>query len=387
MKIAVLSSHTPSLFWFRTDMMREFIRRGHEVVAVGNEDADKWSPLFAENGVRYIQAKIFRNGTNPVRDLQTFFSLRKILAAEKPGKIFTYQAKTVIYGGLAAKSLDIIEVYPLIAGVGSVFLNDGVKAKIIRTVLRVEYRMAISRLPGVFFQNADDISLFKQYKIIKEEPITMVNGSGVNLKHFTEVPLPDSPVFLFVGRLIRDKGVYEYLEACRTVKKSCPNVRCLLVGPFDSNPTALREEELKPYIDDGIIEYFGEQSDVRPFLAQCSVFVLPSYREGTPKAVLEAMATGRAVITTDAPGCRETVTDGVNGHLVPVRDAGAVAEKMISLVNSPDTVAEMAKAGRRMAEERFDVNLVNAVICKMMKIEETIENGENEYVAVSETPS
>lgn len=387
MKIAVLSSHTPSLFWFRMDMMREFIRRGHEVVAVGNEDADKWSHQFDENGVRYIQAKISRNGTNPVRDLQTFFSLKRILKTENPDKIFTYQAKTVIYGGLAAKSLDIAEVYPLIAGVGSVFLNDGVKAKMIRSILLAEYHMAVSNLPGIFFQNADDVSLFRHYKILKDEAVTMLSGSGVNLKHFTEKPLPDSTAFLFVGRLIRDKGIYEYLEACRMVKKSCPNVRCLLVGPFDSNPTALREEELRPYIDDGIIEYFGEQSDVRPYLAQCSVFVLPSYREGTPKAALEAMATGRAVITTDAPGCRETVTDGINGYLVPVKDPDAVAEKMISLANSPDTVAEMAKAGRRMAEERFDVNLVNAIICNTMKIEETIENGENEYVAVSGTTS
>ena len=156
--------------------------------------------------------------------------------------------------------------------------------------------------------------------------------------------------------------------ACRKLKAVCPEAKCLLVGPLDSNPSALKPEELQPFLDEGSVVYFGEQEDVRPYLAQSSVFVLPSYREGTPKVNLEAMACGRAVITTDAPGCRETVRDGENGFLVPVKDADAVCEKMRWFLEHPDSIQKMGIAGRRMAEEIFDVKKVNAAICEAMKI-------------------
>ena len=368
MKIVVLSSHTPSLFWFRTDMMLDFIALGHDVVAIGNEGEEKWQDKFSENGIKYRCAIIQRNGTNPFKDLQTLSSIKKLLKYEKPDKIFTYQAKTVIYGGIAANQLGISEVYPLIAGVGSVFLSDSIKAKIVRFVIKNEYRIGMRKCPNIFFQNPDDVEIFAKNKIIDTNRIIMINGSGVSLEEFTVQPFPDTFAFLCIARLIRDKGVYEYLQACRIIKERYPKVRCLLVGPFDTNPSALIKEELHPYIDDGIIEYFGEQPDVRPYLAQCSVYVLPSYREGTPKTVLEAMATGRAVITTDAPGCRETVVDGQNGCLVPIKDIDALAEKMELLINSPDIVTHMALIGRNIAVEKYDVKLVNNTIIKTMQL-------------------
>lgn len=368
MKIAVLSSHTPSLFWFRMDMMLDFIARGHDVVAIGNENEEKWQDKFNENGIKYRCAIIQRNGTNPFKDLQTLSSLKKLLKHEKPDKIFTYQAKTVIYGGIAANQLGITEVYPLIAGVGSVFLSENIKARIVRFILKNEYRIGMRKCPNIFFQNSDDVDVFTQNRIINKDRIVMINGSGVSLEKFTVQPLPDTFAFLCIARLIRDKGVYEYLQACRMIIERHPQVRCLLVGPFDTNPSALKKEELQPYIDDGIIEYFGEQSDVRPYLAQCNVYVLPSYREGTPKTVLEAMATGRAVITTDAPGCRETVLDGQNGYLVPIKGIDALAERMEFLINSPETVVRMASVGRKIAEGKYDVKLVNNTIVETMKL-------------------
>ena len=195
-----------------------------------------------------------------------------------------------------------------------------------------------------------------------------LNGSGVNLEKFARQPFPETFGFLCVSRLIRDKGVMEYLSACRMVKKQQPDIRCLLVGPFDSNPSALKPNELQPYIDDGSIEYFGEQSDVRPYLAQCSVFVLPSYREGIPKSVLEAMSCGKAILTTDAPGCRETVADGKNGYLVPVKDVKTLAEKMLFLYRNPGICEQMGNASRQIAEQRFDVRLVNQVILQTMRV-------------------
>lgn len=368
MKIAVLSSHTPSLLWFRMDMMQTFITYGHEVFAIGNEAEDKWRHQFKEKNISYYQVKVQRNGMNPLSDLRTFYSIKEILSKIKPDKIFAFQAKMVIYGGMAANLLGITEVYPLIAGLGSLFLNNSLKTRLVRSILIAEYRIAMRKCPVVFFQNHDDEKVFRDNYILNKQDVTILHGSGVNTEHFCVRPLPPQLAFLFIGRLIRDKGIYEYLEACRKIKGEFPQVRCLLVGPYDSNPSAIRPEELQQFIKQGIIEYYGEQKDVRPYLAQCSVFVLPSYREGTPKTVLEAMSSGRAVITTDAPGCRETVTDGENGFLVPVKDVDQLYLKMKYFLEHPDMIPKMAAVGRKKTETVFDVKLVNECICKSMGV-------------------
>ncbi len=366
--VVVLSSHTKSLFWYRLDMMQEFLRRGCKVYAFANEPEEDWADKFAAYGIVYRQILVNRTGMNPLKDRKTAASIREKLAAVKPDCIFTYHAKTIIYGAAAANRLGITEVYPMIAGVGSVFLADSVKKKLIRGGVVLLYRRALKKCPAVFFQNEDDETLFRNSGILKKQRVVRVHGSGVNTVKFSVTPLPEQPAFLCVSRLIRDKGVYEYLLACRKLKARYPQARCLLVGPFDTNPSAMKPEELQPFLDDGSVEYFGEQEDVRPYLAQCSVFVLPSYREGTPKVNLEAMACGRAVLTTDAPGCRETVRDGENGFLVPVKDADAVCEKMAWFLEHPDSIGKMGSAGRRMAEEIFDVSKVNETICAAMKL-------------------
>lgn len=368
MRVAVLSSHTPSLFWFRMEMMQSFKENGHEVYALGNEPESEWSTQFAEKGITYKQINVQRNGVNPLNDIKTLLSIKKMLKSIMPDKIFTFQAKTVIYGGIAANFLGITEVYPLIAGLGSVFLNEGWKTKIIRKILTTEYWFAMRKCPAVFFQNHDDEKTFRDNHIINKQKIVMLHGSGVNTKYFTQKPLPETFGFLCTSRLIRDKGVYEYLEACKRIKKKFANVRCLLVGPYDSNPSALKPEELEVFIEQGVVEYFGEQKDVRPYLEQCNVFVLPSYREGTPKTVLEAMAYGRAVITTDAPGCRETVVDGENGFLVPVKDIDALCERMQYFIEHPKEIAKMGMVGREKAETIFDVKLVNQCIVETMRL-------------------
>lgn len=366
--VAVLSSHTPSLFWFRMEMMKEFLQRGWRVFAIGNESETDWAAQFHAEGIEYQQIQVQRNGINPFHDLKTLSSIKKLLRSIRPDKVFCFQAKTIIYGTIAANALDITDVYPLIAGVGSAFLSDSLKARLVRTALTTEYRYSMRKCPAVFFQNEDDERLFRRYHIITKQKTVRLHGSGVNLERFQVMPLPDKPAFLCISRLIRDKGVMEYLEACRMLKQSHPEVRCMLVGPYDSNPSAIKPEELAPYVESGVVEYFGEQKDVRPYLAQASVFVLPSYREGTPKTNLEAMACGRAVITTDAPGCRETVRDGVNGLLVLVRDSKAVYQAMNRLVENPEMLVHMGRQGRKQAEEIFNVRFVNEKICETMEI-------------------
>ena len=366
MKIAVLSSHTPSLFWFRLDMMQSFIDKGHTVFALGNEPEEDWKEIFSEKGITYRQIDVQRNGVNPVNDIKCISSMKSVLSEIMPDKIFTYQAKTVIYGTIAANRLGITDVYPLIAGLGSLFLSNSFKTKIIRTILLNEYKYSMKKCPAVFFQNNDDLNVFKDARIINKQKTRILNGSGVNLNIFKVQPMPEQFAFLCVSRLIRDKGVYEYLEACKAIKQKNPDIRCLLVGPFDSNPSSLKPEELQAFVDEGVIEYFGEQSDMPPYYAQASVYILPSYREGTPKTVLEAMACGRAIITTDVPGCKETVDNKLNGLVVKEKSVDELVDAMQFMIDNPEEVDRMAANGRKKAEELFDVNIINSAICDTM---------------------
>lgn len=349
--------------------MKDIQAEGYEVFAAAQMPESDWAERFAEIGVNYRQIKVSRNGLNPIGDLATLRDIKRLLREIKPEKIFVFQAKTVAYGCRAAASLGITEVYTLIAGLGSVYLGHGLKNKLVKFVMSALYKQAFKRSKNVFFQNNDDKQTMLDEGLLKEDKIVMIHGSGVNVEIFTPTKLPTIPTFLYIGRLIRDKGVGEYLEACQIIKAEYGDkVRCLLVGPYDSNPSALKPEELQPLVDKGIVEFFGEQKDVRPFIDQCSIYVLPSYHEGTPKTVLESMAKGRAIITSNAPGCKETVVDGVNGYLTEVKNAKDVAEKMKALIEHPEKVASMGMKSREMAVDIFDVKKVNDTILRTMGI-------------------
>jgi glycosyltransferase involved in cell wall biosynthesis len=368
MKIMILSSYAPTLFFFREDMMAAMIKNGHEVIATAPEPQEQWEYKFKERGIKYVSINgVERTSKNPIKDIIGFFSILKTIIREKPDKIFAYQAKTIIYGCIAAKLAGVKEIYALMGGLGSVFRNEN-KKSFIRDILKIQYKVASNCCNKVFFQNKDDSREMLDSGLIEENKVVMINGSGVNLTKFTEKPIPQNPVFLFIGRIIRDKGIIEYIQAARIVKEKYPEAKMQIVGYFDTNPTAIKKEEIQPYTNSEIIEYLGSTDDVRPFLEKCSVFVLPSYHEGTPKSVLEAMATGRPIITTDAPGCRETVVDGVNGFLVPVKNIDLLAEKMIWMIEHPEEVRKMGQESLRICKEKFDVNKVNEVILKTMNL-------------------
>lgn len=367
MKVLLLSSHTPSYFWFRVDMMKDMLLAGWEVVAAGQMPEAEWSDKFSEIGVRYRQIDVVRNGLNPLGDITTLKEIKRLLTEERPDKIFAFQAKTIVYGAMAARQMGITEFYPMVGGLGSIFRGHGLKNKVLRAIMLRLYKQAFTKSRKVFFQNNDDKKVMVDAGLLPESQIVMIHGSGVNLHNFAVVDIPQSPAFLYIGRLIKDKGVCEYLESCRKIKQILGDkVRCMLVGPFDSNPSALKPQELQPLIDSGVIEYFGEQSDVRPFIAQASIYVLPSYHEGTPKTVLENMAMGRPIITTDVPGCRETVVNGINGYLVQAKNVDALVDKMKYLAQHPDLVLKMGRKSREMAESTFDVNAVNRTILSTM---------------------
>lgn len=367
-KIMVITPHTPSLSWFRMDMMQDFYRRGYKVIAVGQEPEEKWKKTFENYGIQYRQIPIERNGINPLQDLHTVNAIKKLYHEIGPQKVFLYQAKAVVYGSIAASHYSAIEVYSLISGLGSVFRGSSRKNRILSTILKLEYRYALRKNTAVMFHNRDDMQQFQAWKIVPESMCRRVHGSGVNTEQFTYAELPDvKAAFLMISRIIRDKGVMEYLEACRTIKEKHPDIKCMLVGPYDTNPSALGEADLKPYFS--YVEYYGGQTDVRPYIQACTTYILPSYHEGLPKSVLEAMSMGRAIITTDVPGCRETVVDGENGFLIPAKNAGKLAEKMEYMILHPQIQAQMGQKSRELITTTYDVKKVNHEIARIMHLD------------------
>ncbi|MCL4454978.1 MAG: glycosyltransferase family 4 protein, partial [Deinococcus sp.] len=218
-------------------------------------------------------------------------------------------------------------------------------------------------------ENPDDLKVFRERRLLNDpSKAVLINGSGVDVEHFRPEPLPQEVSFLLIARLLRDKGVREFVEAARKVRRDHPQVRFRLVGWLDDSPSSITQAEVDGWVNEGTVEFLGRLEDVRPAIAQSTVFVLPSYREGTPRTVLEAMAMGRAVITTSAPGCRETVVDEDNGFLVPVRDAEALAQAMRRFLENPTLAAQMGARGRAVAEAKYDVRKVNRVIREAMEL-------------------
>lgn len=366
MKTLVITSSAFSMLNFRAELLMAMKNKGYEVVAAAPDSASEWAPKLSQIGVKYVSIPLNRTGTNPFEDLRTLVSLIKLIKNSNPIVVLACNAKPVVYGCLAARLAGVRKVYALLAGLGSAFRMGGVKGTVFSRILSVQYKFALSCCNRVFFQNEDDKELFISKKLVERDKAIVINGSGVNLERFRPQPLPQHNVFLFVGRLLRDKGVIEYMEAARHVKQLYPDTRFLVVGPYDTNPTAIKTKDLEPYIKDKIIEYYGATDDVKPFLALCSVFVLPSYHEGTPRSVLEAMATARPIITTDAPGCKQTVIDGENGFLVPIRNVEALVEKIIWMIDNRDKLKKMGEASYKLCKSKYDVNSVNKVILESM---------------------
>jgi glycosyltransferase involved in cell wall biosynthesis len=278
--------------------------------------------------------------------------------------LLTFTVKPVVYGSLAGALARIPRRFAFITGLGHAFIADGVKASLLNAAVSRMYRASLRLNEAVFFQNQDDVGEFRRLNILsKRGRVVMVSGSGVDLSAFSVAPLPDGPpVFLLAGRLLREKGVLEFVEAAGLLRARYPEVRFQLLGPIDSNPSSVTRRQLDDWHSRGDVAYLGETFDVRPYLASASVFVLPSYREGTPRGTLEAMAMGRPIVTTDVPGCRETVREGENGFLVPARDARALAVGMERFLTDPALISQMGHASRQLVERKFDaVNVTRAI--------------------------
>jgi glycosyltransferase involved in cell wall biosynthesis len=300
---------------------------------------------------------------SPVADMLTVPRLARAIREIKPDIFFAYAIKPSIYGLLAARLAGVRRRTAMITGAGYAFVEGReLRRRIARLVVEALCRISLHHADRLIFQNRDDEKLFVERGLIDSAKTAVVDGSGVDLAHFAVAPQPSKPLtFLLIARLIGDKGVYEYAEAARRVKHVHPDVRFLLLGRLDPHPAAIRESEIRAWERDGILTWLGSTNDVRPVIARSHVLVLPSFnREGIPRSLLEALSMARAVITTDAPGCREPVQQGANGLLVPIRDASALTTAMLRFCADPLLASRMGARGRRIAEARFDVNLVNA---------------------------
>jgi len=369
MRVVVIGVLAESMVTFRGDMLQEMVEHGHDVLAIAPEDDPQVRATLAGMGVGYRSAPLERTSLNPLSDARATLALARIVRAFHPDVVLSYAAKPVIYGSIAARLARVPHRAAMITGLGSA-LGDGVtsaasrKRRALARVMRGLYRTALRGVHTLLFQNPDDLAAFRAMGLIAPGTrIVRIDGSGVNLERFPMAPMPEGPVsFLMVARLIRDKGVREYLEAARRVRAAVPGTRFRLLGALDSNPTAVSQAELDAWVREGVVDYLGVTEDVRPHLAAAHVCVLPSYGEGMPRSILEALATGRPVVVTDVPGCRETVVDGENGRLVPVRDPGALADALRFLAEHPEGLAAMGARSRELAARRFDVRLVNAAI-------------------------
>lgn len=362
MKVVVVGNNTQSLVNFRGPLLRGMVERGHDVTAVGPHDDPRYSEALAALGVTYRVVPLEHAGFNPFADLRYLLALRRLMLEVRPDLFLGYTIKPVIYGNLAARLARVRRRSALITGLGYAFGDGNLKQRLVGRLIRPLYRLALAGTQVVFFQNPDDRGEFLRLGFVDEARAALVAGSGVDLSRFAHSdPPPPPPVFLLIARLIREKGIDQFVGAARALKARYPEARFQLLGPLDSNPTAVTRDQVEEWQRAGIVEYLGETQDVRPYLQAASVFVLPSYyREGTPRTALEALATGRPVVTTDAPGCRETVVDGVNGFLVAPKDVGSLTAALERFLLDPGLVPSMGAASLELARTKYDVRLVNA---------------------------
>jgi glycosyltransferase involved in cell wall biosynthesis len=366
--IVVIAAYPESLVNFRGALLRSLVERGHRVSALAAPAAPELVQRIEALGVRFLSYPVARNAMNPEQDLRTFQALRVLLRETQPDVILAYTIKPVIWGALAARSVPSARFVALITGLGMALVGTGLKRRVLTWFVERLYKGALRRATTVIFQNEDDRSRFVDRRLVEFARTARVWGSGVELERFTAAPPPDGPMcFMLVARLLQAKGVREFAAAAAMVRREHPSARFVIVGGDDPSADRIDPSEVEGWVRDGTVEWTGQVSDVRAKLRECHVFVLPSnYPEGLPRSVLEAMATGRAIITTTMPGCRDTVQVGVNGFLVPPRDAAALAERMRWCIAHPTDVAEMGRASRRFAEERFDVHKVNAEMRRLM---------------------
>ena len=371
MRIGIVASYAPSIVPFRGKLISAILDKGHEVVCFGPIADSKTRKSIERLGVSYLEIPISRAGISILGDLRLLWYLFTSLRKARVELLLSYTIKPVIYGAIAGKLAGINGIYSIITGLGVVYTSSGWKSSLVRRITDFLYRVSLPFNKVVLFQNPDDRRLFQERGLLKNVPrSSVVNGSGVDLVQFPRNPVIVEPLrFTLIARLIATKGVREYTEAVRRLSRLYPKSSFVLVGLQEAGHyDAVSVEEIAHWQEMPNAEFVEWGVDVREVLNRTSVYVLPSYREGLPRTVLEAMAVGRAIITTDAPGCRETVIHGLNGFLVPIGQVEPLVAAMKRFLDEPDTAVTMGEASHSLVKERFDVNKVNLEILESMDL-------------------
>ncbi|MBV1911899.1 MAG: glycosyltransferase family 4 protein [Kangiellaceae bacterium] len=367
-KVVLVANAAFTITNFRSELIGEFISRGYKVVVACPESCllsgqENVSDTIGELGAKHYAIPLSRSGINPFSEIKLFLSLQKLFKKEDPEIVLNYTIKPTVYGSIAAKSSCRAKVFSTITGLGYLFTSNSLKSKILGFVVKLQYFIAFKLNHTLFFQNNDDLELLQSIGLLKNVRTKIVNGSGVNLTTFKSTGRHKRPKsFLMIGRILKDKGIDEYISAARKLKIKHSDVLFQVLGPLDENPAAYGLSDINKWQKEGTIEYISPKKDVRPFLEAAEVFVLPSYREGTPRSTLEAMAMGLPVITTNAPGCKETVEDGVNGFVVKVKDSNKLAEAMEKFIVEDKLASRMGLESLRVATDKYDVAKVNQAI-------------------------
>ena len=376
-KVIVFSGLSSTFLNLRKFLLKGFVANADFVIASAPDLVEAEVEGLKRIGVDFRQLEMHRTGLNPIADFGYLQRLKKFLRVEQPDAVFSYHIKAVIFVSLAARLVGTPRIYILLPGLGYIFSEGGgLKKKLLQALVFRLYRFALMGVDVAFFQNPDDLATFQQHKLLMgKTKVIRVHGSGVDLNYYEFSPAVTTPVrFLFTARLIRDKGISEYFEAAKVLKgRYGDRVEFGVVGPFDSNPSAITKGKLDAFIQGGYILYYGEAKDVRPFIRAASVFVLPSfYMEGVPRTILECLSMGRPIITSTSRGCKETVNNGDNGFLVPPRDVDALVDAMEHFVQNPQAIESMGKKSRALAEAQYDVNLVTSEMLKGMNLDTLI---------------
>lgn len=357
-RIVIVANTTWNIYNFRLNIIRRLLDEGHEVIVMA--PVDKF--IFYTESIREVLhvpiRHLHRDSVNPLRDLRLLSELIGLYKKYKPDLVLHYTVKPNIYGGMAASLLGIPSV-AVVTGLGYSLMHEGV----LNAVTKMLYKISLPGHSRVIFENLDDKQLFESSGLVSSSKSIAIKGCGVDTASFSpngDSRQQDRITFTFIGRLLYDKGVKEFIEAAKEVKTKANNIQFWLVGEIDKeNPSAVRNEDLMKWIRDPNIHYHGATENVRKFIEKSDCIILPSYREGMPRVIMEAMALERPVITTNTAGCRETVDEDVNGYLVPVRDVPALSNAMIKFLSlTREQQKHMGKAGRVKVLKEFDDRII-----------------------------
>ena len=360
MNVLLICSSTATVVTFREKLILKLKEYGHKVSVLAFDKNHQEEVINLGAELYHFSDK--NRSLNPFKILSLKKKYAKVIKEVNPDLIFTFMIKPNIYGVQGAKKAGISNIYSMVEGAGDVFINNGLKWKIIRKFVCHGYKKSFKISKKVFFLNNDDKSDFIRRQLVCEDKCEVIHGIGIDLEKFAPKPIKNHNTFLMIARLLKTKGVIEYCEAARRVKQKYPEAVFNLLGPEGT----LTQADIQQYIDDGSINYFGATTDVRPYIEDCSAYVLPSYREGFSVSIMEAQAIGRPIITGNTNGTRDAVIDGYNGFLVPIKNSEALAEKMIYFLEKPQAMEIMGLNARKHAEENFDQNLINDKILRII---------------------